>query len=96
LEKVNIRNTFFRKGIQLCVDGREVDEIRKMLTQETELAIQRQGSAWTLQPPAGTQRAAPLPPAPRRRAKAGSSSRDPAKRTGRQRPAERRGKWARS
>ena len=42
LEKVNVRNTFFRKGIQLCVDGREVDEIRKMLTQEMELAIQRQ------------------------------------------------------
>ena len=42
MEKVNVRNTFFLKGIQLCVDGREVDEIRKMLTQEMELAIQRQ------------------------------------------------------
>ena len=42
LEKVRVRNTFFRKGIQLCVDGREADVIRKMMTREMELAIQRQ------------------------------------------------------
>ena len=42
MEKVNVRNTFFLKGIQLCVDGREVDVIRKILTQKMELAIQRQ------------------------------------------------------
>ncbi len=42
LEKVRVRNTFFRKGVQLCVDGREADVIRKMMTREMELAIQRQ------------------------------------------------------
>lgn len=42
LEKVNVQNKFFRKGIQLCVDGRSVDVIRKMMTREMELAIQRQ------------------------------------------------------
>jgi len=42
LEKVSVRNTFFRKGVQLCVDGREADVIRKMMTREMELAIQRQ------------------------------------------------------
>ena len=42
LEKVNVRNNFFKKGIQLCADGRDVDFIRKMMTREMELAIQRQ------------------------------------------------------
>lgn len=42
LEKVKVRNTFFRKGIQLCADGRDVDFIRKMMTREMEMAIQRQ------------------------------------------------------
>ncbi|MCH8236847.1 MAG: MotA/TolQ/ExbB proton channel family protein [Proteobacteria bacterium] len=42
LEKVSVRNNFFRKGIQLCADGRDVDFIRKMMTREMELAIQRQ------------------------------------------------------
>ncbi len=42
LERVSVRNTFFRKGVQLCVDGREADVIRKMMTREMELAIQRQ------------------------------------------------------
>jgi len=42
LEKISVRNGFFRKGIQLCVDGREADVIRKMMTREMELAIQRQ------------------------------------------------------
>ena len=42
LEKVKVKNTFFRKGVELCVDGRDVDFIRKMMTREMELAIQRQ------------------------------------------------------
>jgi chemotaxis protein MotA len=42
LEKVSVRNSFFRKGIQLCVDGREASVIRKMMTQQMELSIQRQ------------------------------------------------------
>ncbi len=42
LEKVRVKNSFFRKGVELCVDGRDVDVIRKMMTREMELAIQRQ------------------------------------------------------
>ncbi len=42
LETIRVRNTFFKKGIQLCADGRDVDFIRKMMTREMELAIQRQ------------------------------------------------------
>lgn len=42
LEKIRVGNSFFRKGIQLCVDGRDVDFIRKTMTREMELAIQRQ------------------------------------------------------
>ncbi len=42
LEWVKVKNTFFRKGVELCVDGRDVDVIRKMMTREMELAIQRQ------------------------------------------------------
>ena len=42
LEKVKVKNTFFRKGVQLCVDGRDVDVIRKIMTREMDLAIQRQ------------------------------------------------------
>ncbi|MBC8339311.1 MAG: MotA/TolQ/ExbB proton channel family protein [Rhodospirillales bacterium] len=42
LEKISVRNNFFRKGVQLCADGREADVIRKMMTREMELAIQRQ------------------------------------------------------
>jgi chemotaxis protein MotA len=42
LEKIRVGNTFFRKGIQLCADGRDVDFIRKTMTREMELAIQRQ------------------------------------------------------
>lgn len=42
LEKIKISNTFFKKGIQLCADGREIEFIRKMLTKEMDLAIQRQ------------------------------------------------------
>lgn len=42
LDKAKINNTFFSKGLQLCADGRDVDFIRKMLTKEMDLAIQRQ------------------------------------------------------
>lgn len=42
LEKISVRNSFFKKGIQFCADGRDVDFIRKMMTREMELAIQRQ------------------------------------------------------
>jgi len=42
LEKVKISNQFFKKGIQLCVDGRDLEYIRKILTQEMALSIQRE------------------------------------------------------
>lgn len=42
LEKIRAGNSFFRKGIQLCADGRDADFIRKTMTREMELAIQRQ------------------------------------------------------
>ena len=40
LEKVDIANDFFRRGIQHCVDGFELEVIRKGLTNEMELTIQ--------------------------------------------------------
>jgi chemotaxis protein MotA len=42
LEKEKIRNPFYRKGIQLCADGRDLDYIRKILTQEMAQSIQRE------------------------------------------------------
>ena len=42
LEKEKIRNPFFRKGIQMCADGRDLDYIRKILTQEMAQSIQRE------------------------------------------------------
>ena len=42
LEKIKVGNSFFRKGVQLCADGRDVEFIRKTMTREMELAIQRQ------------------------------------------------------
>ena len=42
LEKVRIKNPFFRKGVQLCADGRDLEYIRKVLTQEMALSIQRE------------------------------------------------------
>ncbi|MGB0681562.1 MAG: motility protein A [Magnetovibrionaceae bacterium] len=45
LENVVIHNNFFRKGIQLLVDGRDIETVKKMLTREMELAIQRQDVA---------------------------------------------------
>ena len=42
LENVKIKNPFFRKGVRLCADGRDLDYIRKVLTQEMALSIQRE------------------------------------------------------
>jgi chemotaxis protein MotA len=42
LEKEKIRNSFFKKGVQLCSDGRDLDYIRKVLTQEMALSIERE------------------------------------------------------
>lgn len=42
LENAKIKNHFFRKGVQLCADGRDLDYIRKVLTQEMALSIQRE------------------------------------------------------
>ncbi|MDP6788629.1 MAG: MotA/TolQ/ExbB proton channel family protein [Rhodospirillales bacterium] len=42
LERVKVANSFFKKGVQLCVDGRDAEFIRKMLTKEMDLAIMRQ------------------------------------------------------
>ena len=42
LENNKLKNHFFKKGIQLCVDGRDLDYIRKVLTQEMALSIQRE------------------------------------------------------
>lgn len=42
LEKAKVKNSFFRKGLQLCADGLDGDVIRKMMTREMEMAIQRQ------------------------------------------------------
>lgn len=42
LEKIKVANSFFKKGVQLCVDGRDAEFIRQMLTKEMDLAIMRQ------------------------------------------------------
>lgn len=42
LEKNKIKNPFFKKGVQLVADGRELPYIRKILTQEMAQAIQRE------------------------------------------------------
>lgn len=42
LERNNLKNPFFKKGVQLCADGRDLDYIRKILTQEMAMAIQRE------------------------------------------------------
>ncbi len=41
LESVEIENDFFKKGIQMCVDGQNAAVIRKAMTSEMELTIQR-------------------------------------------------------
>lgn len=40
-EGVKVRNPFFKKGLQMVADGRDLDYIRKILTQDMALAIQR-------------------------------------------------------
>lgn len=40
-ENVKVRNPFFKKGLQMVADGRDVDYIRKVLTQDMALSIQR-------------------------------------------------------
>lgn len=42
LERVRIPNPFFRKGVRLVVDGRDIDSIRKLLNRDMELTAQRQ------------------------------------------------------
>lgn len=40
-ENVKVRNPFFKKGLQLVADGRDLDYIRKVLTQDMAMQIQR-------------------------------------------------------
>lgn len=42
LEREHITNPFFKKGIQLCIDGRKADFIRDVLTKEMNLSLERQ------------------------------------------------------
>lgn len=42
LEKNKIKNPFYKKGVQLVADGRDLPYIRKILTQEMAQAIQRE------------------------------------------------------
>lgn len=39
-EKVKVRNSFFKKGLQLVADGRDLDYIRKVMTQDMALSNQ--------------------------------------------------------
>lgn len=41
LDDVEIENPLFKKGIQLCVDGRKPEFIRNVLTKEMNLSIER-------------------------------------------------------
>lgn len=41
LEEVQLDNDFFQKGVQLCVDGHNIDVVRDALTAEMDLTIQR-------------------------------------------------------
>lgn len=40
LEKNDIRNPFYKKGVQMVADGRDLEYVRKILTQEMAAAIQ--------------------------------------------------------
>lgn len=42
IERVKLNNQFFKKGVQMCADGRDLEYIRKVLTQEMALSIQRE------------------------------------------------------
>ncbi len=41
IENVKVRNAFFKRGVQMCADGRDIEYIRKVLTKEMALSIQR-------------------------------------------------------
>ena len=41
LDNQEVNNPFFKKGIQLCVDGRKPEFIRNVLTKEMNLSIER-------------------------------------------------------
>ncbi len=41
LESVEISNPFLKQGIQLCVDGHDPEFVRRMLTQDINLTIER-------------------------------------------------------
>lgn len=41
LEDETVKNRFFQKGLLLCADGRDDDYIRKLLSQEMNLSIER-------------------------------------------------------
>ena len=41
LEQVEVTNQFFKRGIRLCIDGHALEVVRKALTSEMELSIQR-------------------------------------------------------
>jgi len=41
LENVEVVNPLYKKGIQLCIDGRKPEFIRKVLTQEMNMSIER-------------------------------------------------------
>ncbi|MCW9035873.1 MAG: MotA/TolQ/ExbB proton channel family protein [Alphaproteobacteria bacterium] len=42
VENNKIKNAFFKKGVQMCADGRDLGYIRKILTQDMALSIKRQ------------------------------------------------------
>jgi chemotaxis protein MotA len=44
LENQSVDNTFFAKGLRLCVDGLEPDFVNKVLTQEMEQTLERHES----------------------------------------------------
>lgn len=45
VEDNNIKNAFFKKGVQMCADGRDADYIRKILTQDMTQSYHRNEQA---------------------------------------------------
>ncbi len=41
LEQIEVNNQFYKRGIRLCIDGHALEVVRKALTSEMELSIQR-------------------------------------------------------
>ena len=41
LEQVEVNNQFYKRGLRLCIDGHALEVVRKALTSEMELSIQR-------------------------------------------------------